>query len=64
MKDKIWSLCLTERQKVIFSIVRYFPQGIVYFLAKKEKNGDEWYDGEWEKLKEMKDNGGNSDNIS
>ena len=27
-----------------FSIVRYFPQGIVYFLAKKEKNGDEWYD--------------------
>ena len=30
--------------RVIFSIVRYFPQGIVYFLAKKEKNGDEWYD--------------------
>ena len=44
MKDKIWSLCLTEWQEIIFSIVRYFPQGIVYFLAKKEKNGDEWYD--------------------
>ena len=41
--------------RVIFSIVRYFPQGIVYFLAKKEKIGDEWYDGEWERLKEYID---------
>ena len=39
--------------KVIFSIVRYFPQGIVYFLAKKEKIGDEWYDGGMGKVEKV-----------
>ena len=36
-----WNLCLAEWQGLIFANVLYFPQGIVYFLAKKEKKKKE-----------------------